>query len=374
MRRLLTALCLVLAFPAVADSAVFESEDYRLRTTTVAAGLAYPWGLAFLPDGRFLVTERGGALRIVTPDGKVSAPVSGLPAIWAEGQGGLLDVAIAPTFAEDGAIFFTFSEPDAGGDNGGTALARARLDAEALALRDVQVLFSQDPKRSGGRHFGSRIVFGLDGTVFITTGDRGERDDNQDTSVNLGQVIRVNPDGTIPADNPGRTMPGWRPEVWSMGHRNPQGAARHPETGKLWIHEHGARGGDEINIPRAGGNYGWPVIAYGRHYSGAKIGDGTAKDGMEQPIYYWDPSIAPSGMTFYTGDAFEKWRGNLFVGALKFRMIARLTLDGETVVAEERLLEDLDERIRDVRQGPDGLLYVLTDSSDGHLIRLEPAD
>jgi len=373
LRASLIALSLSIVTPAFANP-VFETKDYRIRTVTVADGLEFPWSVAFLPGGGYLVTERGGALRIVADDGTVGAPVSGLPAIWAEGQGGLLDVAIGPTFVADQTIFFTFSEPDASGDQGGTALARATLDVAANTVSNVKVLFSQTPKSSGGRHFGSRIVFGLDGTVFITTGDRGERDTNQDTSINRGQVIRLNQDGSIPADNPFANGGALRPEVWSMGHRNPQGAARHPMTGKLWLHEHGARGGDEINVPLAGKNYGWPVIAYGRHYFGGSIGEGQTKDGMEQPIYYWDPSIAPSGMTFYTGDVFPKWKGSLFVGALKFQLIARLTLDGETITAEERILEGLDERIRDVRQGPDGYLYILIDSGDGKLIRLEPAN
>ncbi|MBF0251547.1 MAG: PQQ-dependent sugar dehydrogenase, partial [Alphaproteobacteria bacterium] len=261
--------------------------------------------------------------------------------------------------------------PGPDGD-GGTALARAVLDAPAVALRDVRVLFRQTPKAPTGHHFGSRIVFGRDGTVFVTTGDRGQHERAQDPAINRAQVIRVDPDGSIPADNPFVGDPTHRPEVWSMGHRNPQGAALHPETGELWAVEHGAKGGDEINIVRAGRNYGWPVIGYGRHYSGETIGVGAHKAGMEQPIHYWDPSIAPSGMAFYTAERFPAWKGNLFVGALKYRLIARLTLDGDTVVGEERMLMDLQERIRDVRQGPDGYLYILTDSPQGRLIRLSP--
>ncbi|MHC8508399.1 MAG: PQQ-dependent sugar dehydrogenase [Rhodospirillales bacterium] len=360
--------------PAAAADEVYETEHYPLRAVTVADGFDYPWSLAFLPDGRFLVSEREGALRIVEPGGQVGPPVAGLPEIWAEGQGGLLDVALGPDFARDGVIFFTYAEPDESGDEGGTALARARLNAAADALRDVRVLFRQTPKTDGGRHFGSRIVFPGDGTVMFTTGDRGERDRNQDKTVNRGQVIRLRLDGGVPADNGRAVDAALRPEVWSMGHRNPQGAAVHPQTGEIWLHEHGARGGDEINIARRGRNYGWPVIAYGRHYFGGKIGEGAHKPGMEQPVYYWDPSIAPSGMAFYSGGRYPKWKNSLFIGALKFEMIARLTLRGDTVTGEERMLGDMDERIRDVRFGPDGFLYVLIDDSPGRLIRLEPVN
>jgi len=249
--------------------------------------------------------------------------------------------------------------------------SRARLAGERL--EDVQVLFRQEPKSRGGRHFGSRLVLAGDGTLFVTIGDRGERSRAQDTTVNRGQVVRIRTDGRIPADNPFVGREDARPEIWSYGHRNPQGATLHPETGALWLHEHGARGGDEVNIPLAGRNYGWPTISYGRHYSGAKIGEGTEKPGMEQPAYYWDPSIAPSGITFYTGDKFPEWSGNLLVGALKYQLVARLEFDGESVVKEERLLDGIGERIRDVRQGPDGYVYLLTDESDGQILRLEPA-
>ncbi|MBF0248815.1 MAG: PQQ-dependent sugar dehydrogenase [Alphaproteobacteria bacterium] len=370
MRVALVLLTFLTVWPAAA-AGLFETEHYKVRATTVAGGLDYPWSVAFLPGGRYLVTERPGRMRVVEPDGAVSAPLSGMPEVWARGQGGLLDVALSPDFAETGVIFFSYSEPGPDGD-GGTALARAVLDAPAVALRDVRVLFRQTPKAPTGHHFGSRIVFGRDGTVFVTTGDRGQHERAQDPAINRAQVIRIDPDGSIPADNPFVGDPTHRPEVWSMGHRNPQGAALHPETGELWAVEHGAKGGDEINIVRAGRNYGWPVIGYGRHYSGETIGVGARKAGMEQPIHYWDPSIAPSGMAFYTAERFPAWKGNLFVGALKYRLIARLTLDGDTVVGEERMLMDLQERIRDVRQGPDGYLYILTDSPQGRLIRLSP--
>jgi glucose/arabinose dehydrogenase len=348
----------------------FESQHYTLRLVTVADGLENPWSLAWLPDGRMLVTEREGRLRIVTADGKVSPPIEGLPEIADGGQGGLLDVIVDPNFETNRTIFFSFSEPGPGGK--GTAVARAVLKGNRLS--ELKILFRQVPKTGGGRHFGSRLVIARDGTLFVTVGERGERERAQDTTVNRGQVIRIDRDGGIPRDNPFVGGNDARPEIWSYGHRNPQGAALHPETGMLWIHEHGARGGDEINIPLAGRNYGWPVIAYGRHYSGGKIGEGTHKPGMEQPIYYWDPSIAPSGMTFYTGDKFPKWRGNLLVGALKYELVARLELDNGSVRGEERLLTDLGERIRDVRQGPDGYVYLLSDSGNGRIMRLEPAN
>lgn len=376
--RLVTSLLVVAALglavfvQSAAGAEIVETEEHAVRVEVITGNLDHPWGIAFLPDGRFLVTERAGNLRIISGAGQVSAPIKGLPEIWDNGQGGLLDVALAPDYATSGAIYFTFAEPGRGG--GGTALARAVLNIDAMAVHDVKVLFSQVPKSDGGRHFGSRVVIARDGSLFVTTGDRGERDRAQDPSINRSQVIRVNPDGSIPPDNPFVGVASHRPEIWSMGHRNPQGAALHPETGALWTVEHGARGGDEINIPLAGRNYGWPVISYGTHYSGREIGEGTHKASMEQPVYYWDPSIAPSGMAFYTADAFPAWKGNLFVGALKERMVVRLTLNGDRIVDEERMLTSLGARIRDVRQGNDGYLYLLTDSPDGKLIRLAPAD
>jgi glucose/arabinose dehydrogenase len=370
MLRRVAAFLLAAAVPFAARAATetYPSEHYDLRVVTVADGLERPWSLAWLPDGRMIVSEREGRLRIVTAGGVVSAPIKGLPEIADIGQGGLLDVLVAPDFAETRTIYFSFSEPGEGGQ--GTAVAAAELDGGRLG--NLRVLFRQLPKSGGSRHFGSRLVLARDGTLFVTIGERGQRARAQDTTVNRGQVVRINTDGSVPRDNPFVGRDDHRPEIWSYGHRNPQGAALHPETGALWIHEHGARGGDEVNIPRAGRNYGWPVIAYGRHYAGGKIGEGTHKEGMEQPLHYWDPSIAPSGMAFYTGDKFPAWRGNLLVGALKYQLVARLVLDGETVVAEERILEDLGERIRDVRQGPDGYLYLLTDDSDGRILRLEP--
>ncbi|HXV85209.1 MAG TPA: PQQ-dependent sugar dehydrogenase [Gemmatimonadales bacterium] len=348
---------------------VAESQRHRFRVVTVTDELEHPWGLAFLPDGRMLVTERPGRLRTVTPEGQVSAPLGGVPAVAARGQGGLLDVALAPDYAQSRMIYLSYAEPGEGGV-AGTTVARGRLTD--TGLETVEVVFRQEPKVNAGQHFGSRLVFTPDGYLFITTGDRGQRPMVQDLSRLQGKVIRLRPDGTVPPDNPFVGRPGARPEIWSYGHRNIQGAALHPVTGALWTVEHGAMGGDELNMPRPGRNYGWPVITFGLDYSGARIGEGTAKAGMEQPLYYWDPSIAPSGLMFYTGDRFPGWRGSLFVGALNFQLLARLELDGERVVLEERLLQGYRQRIRAVVQGPDGLIYLLTDEDDGRVVRLEP--
>jgi len=361
----------VLAAGVAAAQEVYSSELHQVRAVTVAEGLRHPWGLAFLPDGAMIVTEREGAVRVVGADGAVSAPLQGMPSVAVGGQGGILDVVLDPDFAANRLVYISFSEPGAGGAS--TAVLRARLNEARTVLEQPEIIFSQQPKSRGGRHFGSRLVFAPDGSLFITLGDRGERRRVQDKRINRGQVIRINPDGTIPADNPFAGGGDGRPEVWSHGHRNIQGAALNPATGALWTHEHGARGGDEINIPEAGKNYGWPVISYGRHYSGLKIGEGTEMAGLEQPLYYWDPSIAPSGMAFYTAGNFPAWTGSLFVGSLKFGMLVRLTLDGDRIVGEERLLEDMDERIRDVRQGPDGNLFLLIDDFEGRILRLEPA-
>jgi aldose sugar dehydrogenase len=351
----------------------FKSEDGPIQVVTVASGLEHPWGLAFLPDGRMLVTERPGRIRIVAADGKLSEPVKGVPEVYETAQGGLLDVVLRPKFADNRLIYWSYAEP--AGGVAGTAVARARLVEEGggqARLEDLQVIFRQQPKVKGPNHWGSRLVFAPDGTLFVTLGERFQRDRAQNLNETLGKLVRINPDGSIPKDNPFVGRDDARPEIWSLGHRNVQGAALHPETKRLWIVEHGAQGGDEINIPEAGKNYGWPIISYGRDYSGAKIGEGTAKAGLEQPIYYWDPSIAPSGMAFYTADRFPAWRGDLFVGSLKFDLLVRLELEGTKVTHEERLLEDLSERIRDVRQGPDGLLYLLTDNTEGRILRVEP--
>ncbi len=344
----------------------------NLTVETAAGGLANPWAIAFLPDGRMLVTERAGRLRLIARGGNLSPPVAGLPPIFTRNQGGLHDVILDRDFAKNGAIYFCFATPVNGG--GQTALARARLvEGAPPRLDDMRVIFQQDGPPSNGLHFGCRIVQARDGNLFLTTGDHGgHRDQAQNLGNHLGKVIRVTPDGRAPPDNPFVKQADAKPEVWSYGHRNMQGAALHPQSGRLWTHEHGARGGDEVNIAEAGKNYGWPIITHGIDYSGAKIGAGTHRDGMEQPVKFWVPSIAPSGMAFYTGNLFPSWRNSLFVGALAAQLVVRLELNGEKVVSEERLLENLRERIRDVRQGPDGALYLATDNANGRILRVSP--
>lgn len=366
---LITALLL---FNAYAIAQPVQTELGRVDYEVVAQGLEHPWSLAFLPDGRFLVTERPGRLRIVEADGRLHPePVTGLPFIEASGQGGLLDVVLHPNFENNQWIYFSFNEP--GTDGMGTAVGRGRL--QGGQLNETQVLFRLSPKSSRGQHFGSRLVFDRQGHLFITLGDRGDRPRAQDLSDHAGSVIRLNDDGSIPADNPFVGHTDARPEIYSYGHRNIQGATLHPVDGKLWTHEHGPQGGDEINLPEAGVNHGWPVITYGVNYgTGTRIGEGTEKPGMAQPLYYWVPSIAPSGMAFYQGDRFPAWRDDLFVGSLKFRLLVRLRIRDGQVVHEERMLQDQLGRIRDVRSGPDGLLYLLTDADDGRLVRLMPAD
>ena len=356
--------------PSEAAEREFTAETGALRVRSVATGLAHPWSLAFLPDGRMLVTERPGRLRIVAPDGRLSEPVEGVPEVHAQGQGGLLDVALDPAFASNGRIYLSYAGPGDGG--AATTVARARL-ADGR-LQDLAVIFRQRPGiRGSDNHFGSRLAFAPDGNLFVTTGDRySQRELAQDVATHIGKIVRIAPDGTAPDDNPWAGGGEGLPEIWSFGHRNVQGAAIHPETGALWAHEHGAQGGDEINVPQPGRNYGWPVITHGMDYDGSKIGVGPEKAGMEQPAYHWTPSIAPSGMAFYTGDAFPDWRGNLLVGSLKFALLVRLELDGTRVVREERLLKGLGERIRDVRQGPDGLVYLLTDSPRGQILQVAP--
>jgi aldose sugar dehydrogenase len=349
-----------------------RSIDGNIAVETVASGLEHPWGLAFLPDGRILVTERPGRLRIVDTSGRLSEPLGGVPAVQAVSQGGLLDVAIDPDFAQNQLVYLSFSEPGEGGVSG-TSVARGRLGNGRL--ENVQVIYRQEPKVRSGGHYGSRLVFSRDGKLFITQGDRQSgsfRQQAQQLSSGIGKIVRVNRDGSIPSDNPfvGRTDA--RPEIWSLGHRNAQAAALHPETGELWTVEHGAAGGDELNRPEKGKNYGWPVITYGRDYSGGSIGEGAQREGMEQPVYYWDPVIAPSGMTFYTGDRYPGWKGSAFVGGMGSRALVRLTIENGRVTREERYLGDLGARIRDVQQGPDGLLYLVTDDDNGRVLRVVP--
>ncbi|MDQ0070605.1 glucose/arabinose dehydrogenase [Variovorax boronicumulans] len=344
------------------------------RSEILASGLENPWGVAFLPGGRYVVTERPGRLRLIGADGKVNAPIAGLPAIAAGGQGGLLDVLADFGFDKNRTLYFCFSEPEAGGSSNSTALASAQLSGDGARLENLKIIFSQKPKVASRAHFGCRIVEARDSTLFLTLGDRFSRkEDAQKLDNHLGKVVRVNKDGSVPKDNPFVGKAGALPEIWSYGHRNGQGATLAPD-GRFWMTEHGPQGGDEINIPQAGRNYGWPVITYGENYGGGKIGDGiTAKDGMEQPLHYWVPSIAASGMAFLTSDRYgASWKGNLFVGSLKFGYLDRIELKDGKVVAEHKLLADGKARIRDVKQGPDGLLYVLTDEADGKLLRLRP--
>ena len=338
----------------------------EVKPVLLAEGLDHPWGLEFLNDGRMLVTERSGNMRIID-GGKLSSPISGLPEIWVGGQGGLLDVAVHNNW-----IYFSYSEPHSIPLMNSTAVARARLKDNQLV--DLQVIFSQKPKYLSRAHFGSRLVFADDGSLFITLGERfTAKDDAQTLDNHHGKVVRIWPDGRIPKDNPFVKTKAALAEIWSYGHRNIQGATLHPETRQLWIHEHGPKGGDEINKIQAGINYGWPVITYGEGYGGGKIGEGTAKAGMAQPLHYWVPSIAPSGMTFYTGDAYPQWKGDLFVGSLKFRQLVHLKMNGEDIVSEQRLFaNEIGERIRDVVQGPDQLLYLITDEDNGKVYRLEP--
>jgi glucose/arabinose dehydrogenase len=345
--------------------------EAALTHAVVASGLEHPWGLALLPDGRWLVTERPGRLRIVGTDGRVSEPLAGLPAVAARGQGGLLDVAVGPTFGQDRLIYWSYAQPRDGGN--GTAVARGRLSDDGTRVENVQVIFAAQPTYDGDKHFGSALAFDRAGHLFITLGERSDapmRPQAQDLGSHMGKTIRINADGTVPSDNPFVGRDGALPEIWSLGHRNMQGIAI-ASNGDVWTVEHGTRGGDEINLDRAGLNYGWPDAAYGIEYRGAPINAGnTAREGTEQPVYYWDPVIAPGGMTFYEGAMFPGWRGNLLVAGLKEKHIARLVLQNGRVVGEERLLTDLGERVRDVAVGPDGAVWAITDEENGKLVRL----
>jgi glucose/arabinose dehydrogenase len=350
----------------------FASSAGQLDVQTFASGLVNPWALAFLTDGRMLVTERPGRMRIVSSEGQLSPPLKGVPDVWASGQGGLLDVITDKSVAQTGTIYFCYSERT--GNGGRTAVARAVLDAKGGRLDDVKVIFRQEGPLSSGEHYGCRIVQAADGNLFVTLGEHFiYRNEAQNLGNHLGKLIRIAPDGSAPKDNPFVGRAGAKPEIWSYGHRNEQGLALNPATGDLWEIEHGPRGGDEVNIIVPGKNYGWPVIGFGIDYNGAKIHESTAKAGMEQPIKYWVPSIAPSGMAFYTGALFPAWRGSLFTGALAGQMLVRLSLNGNAVTGEERLLQNLHERIRDVRQGPDGALWLLTDNPAGRILRVTPA-
>jgi len=361
MHRLLILLLCSVILPAAAEP----------KLVSVARGLANPWAVAFLPDGRFLVTERAGRLRIVERDGRLGEPVAGLPPVDAGGQCGLLDVVLDPKFADNALVYWSYAEAGEGGNS--TAVARGRLQGNRLG--DVQVIFRQLPKVSSTLHCGSRLVFARDGRLFVVLGDRFSRKDDAQTLDNHhGKVVRIEADGKVPADNPFVATPGAKPEIWSLGHRNMQGAALHPQTGELWATEHGPQGGDELNVVRAGKNYGWPLITFGRNYGlGTRIGEEGPKPGFEQPLKVWMPvSVAPSGMVFLTSERYPGWKGNLFMGTLRGQSLIRLEVDGNTVTKEESLLGTANARIRDVRQGPDGYLYVLTDSADGQLLRLMP--
>lgn len=365
-------LLVALATTAQADDQQWSSAQGRLQVDTLVSELENPWALAFLPNAQgMLVTERPGRLRLVSYQGAMSAPIEGVPEVYAKGQGGLLDVALSPNFANDRLVYLAYAE---GGNDGraGTAVGRGRLSADNRQLEKFTVIFRQAPKLSTGVHFGSRLVFDRDGYLFVTLGENNQRPTAQHLDKLQGKVVRLHADGQVPRDNPFVGRPEIRPEIWSYGHRNPQGAALNPWTGQLWTHEHGPRGGDEINIPLAGKNYGWPLATHGVNYSFLAIPEAQGKRvaGTEPPLHVWAKSPAISGMAFYDAERFPQWQGDLFIGALAERVLIRLEMDGERVVAEERLLEELEARIRDVRQGPDGFLYVLTDEAKGRLLRV----
>lgn len=378
LRTTLLATCcasaLASALPALAgDTRQFPSEQGSVTATAIVKGLDHPWAVAFLPDQQgFLVTERPGALRFVSRDGKLSAPLSGVPQVWAKGQGGLLDVVLSPDFKEDRLVYLSYAEGGGQGGTAGTAVGRGRLSDDLSSLKDFQVILRQAPKLSTGNHFGSRLVFDRDGYLFVTLGENNDRPTAQDLDKLQGKVVRIYPDGRVPDDNPFVGQPGARPEIWSYGQRNPQGAALNPWTGTLWENEHGPRGGDEINIIERGKNYGWPLATHGINYSLLPIPEAKGKtaEGTVAPHHVWEKSPAISGMAFYDADRFKAWQHNLFIGALASQELIRLQFDGDRVVHEERLLGELKARIRDVRQGPDGFLYVLTDEADGALYQV----
>jgi len=366
------ALSLVSTVSAFGAPQNFPSSAGPLTVETFATGLVHPWGFAFLSGGRLLVTERPGRMRIVAKDGRLSPPIAGLPKIYAYDQVGLADVALDRAFDRNRTIYFCFTEP--AGHGGEVAMARAKLDDEGgPRLEHVKIIFHQEGPVSTGLNLGCRIAQAQDGSLFLALGDHYfPRKEAQNLANHIGKIIRVWPDGAVPPDNPFVGRDDAKPEIWSYGHRNPQGLIFHPQTGKLWEHEHGPQGGDELNLIEKGLNYGWPVIGYGIDYNGTKIHESTHKDGMEQPRRHWTPSIAPSGMTFYDGELFPAWRGNLFIGSLERKMLLRIEVSGETFGNEERLLRGFPDRIRDVHQGPDGALWLLTDSSAGRVLRVLP--
>lgn len=373
-KKWLAGLCAgaLLALPVIVSAAP-QTMSPPLSVSKVVGGLNHPWALAFLPNKQgMLITERPGTLRVVSPEGKLSAPLGGVPEVWAKGQGGLLDVVLSPGFTEDRLVYLSYAE--GGGDNGaaGTVVGRGRLSDDLTKLSDFEVIFRQQPKLSTGNHFGSRLVFDRDGYLFIALGENNQRSTAQDLDKLQGKIVRLYPDGRVPDDNPFVGQPGVRPEIWSYGHRNQQGAALNPWSGTLWTHEHGPKGGDEINLIVRGGNYGWPQATHGIDYSSHPIPEAKGKSmpGSEAALYVWEKSPGISGMTFYDSERFKPWQHSLFVGALADQNLIRLQLDGDRVVAEERLLGELESRIRDVRQGPDGYLYVLTDARDGALYRV----
>jgi aldose sugar dehydrogenase len=377
MAFLASSAALAFGFSSVgyAVEETISSEQAEASLTTIADGLNHPWGLAFLPDGSMLVTERSGQLRYVTEDGTVSEPIAGTPEVDARGQGGLLDVAVAPDFAESRHVYLSFSEFGEA-DTNSTAVARGTLSADNASLENVEVIFSQKPKVQSTKHFGSRLVFDGDGHLFVTLGERSEtqfREQAQDLGSHLGKVVRVNLDGSVPEDNPFVGQDGALPEIWSYGHRNIQSAVLYPETGELWEIEHGPKGGDELNIARAGENFGWPVVSFGVNYDGSPVGSGQSDaEGFSDAIYQWTPVIAPSGMIIHSGKGFPEWEGDLFVGGLASTALVRLELEGEKVTAEERLLKDLGLRIRDVVEGPDGAIFIITDEGNGEILKLAP--
>lgn len=360
------------ACAAQVQAAPASPPSARAEVKEIAKNLHNPWAMAFLPgDQGILITEKSGALRLLDRGGKLSEPIQGVPKVFARSQGGLLDVALPPDFNDTRRVYLTYAEE---GDDGraGTAAGYGVLSQDLRQLRDFKVIFRQMPKLSSGHHFGSRLVFDRQGHLFIALGENNQRPTSQDLDKHQGKIVRLFPDGRVPQDNPFVGRDGARPEIWSYGHRNQQGAALNPWTGQLWTHEHGPRGGDEVNIPQAGKNYGWPTATYGVNYSGFAIPEAKGQEvaGMEAPIYYWKASPAISGMAFYDADRFPAWKHSLFIGALKDQELIRLTLDGDKVTGEQRLLKDLNERIRDVRVGPDGYVYVLTDDSKGSLLRI----